>query len=115
MGITELQKHYLLPLPVTITCYYYESQPKIRNITEIEEESDIYSFGMIIWENTKGKKPFYNRSHNHPLILDILEGRRPVITEDTPDFCADLMKKCWDPNPENRPTAEAVYDCLHEY
>ena len=25
------------------------------------------------------------------------------------------MKKCWDHNPENRPTAEEIYKCLEEY
>src|SRR6266511_4021127 len=78
-------------------------------------ESDIYSFGMITWEHTTGKKPFHDRSHNHHLILDILEGKRPEITEDTPKFYADLMWKCWDPMPENRPTAEEIWDCLSRY
>src|SRR5437660_5153847 len=75
-------------------------------------ESDIYSFGMIMWEHTTGKKPFYDRSHNHRLILDILEGERPEITEDTPEFYTDLMKKCCDRKPENRPTAREIYECL---
>jgi len=43
------------------------------------KESDIYSFGMIMWEHTTGKKPFHDRSHNLCLILDILEGKRPKI------------------------------------
>ena len=48
-------------------------------------------------------------------MLDILEGKRPEITEDTPESYADLMKKCWDPNPENRPTAKEIYECLKYY
>src|SRR5207247_8034367 len=35
--------------------------------------------------------------------------------DDTPEFYTKLMKKCWDHNPENRPTAEEIYDCLLEY
>ena len=49
------------------------------------------------------------------LILDILEGKRPEITEDTPEFYADLMKKCWDSNPENRPTTKEIRECLGKY
>src|SRR5205823_1469527 len=79
------------------------------------KESDIYSFGMIMWEHTTGKKPFHGRSHNHYLILDILKGERPKITDDTPEFYAELMKRCWDHNPENRPTAREIYDCFKEY
>src|SRR5437773_12455792 len=70
---------------------------------------------MIMWEFTTGKKPFHDRPHNHCLIMDILKGKRPQITDDTPEFYAELMKKCWDHNPENRPTAEEIKDCFWEY
>ena len=33
-------------------------------------------------------------------------GRSEIITEYTPEFYADLMRKCWDPNPENRSTVD---------
>src|SRR2546429_2070805 len=46
---------------------------------------------------------------------DILKGERPQITDDTPEFYAKLMKKCWDHNPENRPTAREIYDCFWGY
>ncbi len=89
--------------------------PEVLSRKIYTKESDIYSFGMIMWEHTTGKKPFHDRSHDHYLMLDILEGKRPDITEDTPEFYADLMKKCWDPNPENRPTATKIRECLREY
>src|SRR5438270_6073956 len=89
--------------------------PEILSKKPYTKESDIYSFGMIMWEHTTGKKPFHDRPHNHLLISDILNGERPQITDDTPEFYAELMKKCWDHNPENRPTAEEIYDCLREY
>ena len=68
-----------------------------------------------MWKHTTGKKPFYDRTHDQYLMLDILKGERPQITDDTPEFYAELMKKCWDHNPENRPTAEEIHDCLEEY
>src|SRR6185369_14609172 len=43
------------------------------------------------------------------------KGERPQITDDTPEFYAELMKRCWDHNPENRPTAEEINRCLLEY
>ena len=68
-----------------------------------------------MWEFTMGRKPFHDRPHNHHLISDILNGERPQITDDTPEFYTKLMKKCWDHNPENRPTAREIYDCLRKY
>src|SRR5438067_788228 len=70
---------------------------------------------MIMWEFTTGKKPFHDRSHNYCLISDILKGERPQITDDTPELYAELMKRCWDHNPENIPAAEEIRDCLREY
>src|SRR2546421_11721186 len=49
------------------------------------------------------------------MMLDILKGERPQITDDTPEFYTELMKRCWDHNPENRPTAKEIYDRLMEY
>ena len=89
--------------------------PEVLSKKPYTKESDIYSFGMIMWEFTTGKKPFHDRSHNHCLISDILKGERPQITDDTPEFYAELIKRCWDYNPENRPTAEEIRDCLWEY
>src|SRR5947208_5990201 len=89
--------------------------PEVLSGKPYTKKSDIYSLGMIMWELTTGKKPFHDRPHDHHLMLDILKGERPEITEDTPEFYADFMKKCWDPNPENRPTAEKVCNCLREH
>ena len=89
--------------------------PEVLSRKPYTKKSDIYSFGMIMWEYTTGKKPFHDRPHSYCLISDILKGERPQITDDTPEFYAKLMKKCWDHNPENRPTAEEIYKCLEEY
>ena len=89
--------------------------PEVLSRKPYTKESDIYSFGMIMWEFTTGKKPFHDRPHNHLLISDILNGERPQITDDTPKFYSELMKRCWDHNPENRPTAQEMINCLFKY
>src|SRR5947207_14552686 len=89
--------------------------PEVLSKKPYTKESDIYSFGMIMWEFTTGKKPFHDRSHNYILISDILKGERPQITDDTPEFYAELMKRCWDHNPKNRPTVKEIWNGLEEY
>src|SRR3982751_2358896 len=89
--------------------------PEVLSRKPYTKESDIYSFGMIMWEHTTGKKPFHDRPHDHYLMMDILNGIRPQVTDNTPEFYAELMKKCWDHSPENRPTAREIDNCLREY
>src|SRR6266545_2532376 len=87
---------------------YYQKKPYTK-------KSDFYSFGMIMWELTTGKKSFHDRPHDQYLILDILRRERPQITDDTPKFYAELMKRCWNHDPEDRPTAEEILDCFKEH
>lgn len=78
--------------------------------------SDIYSLGMIMWELTTGHKPFHDQQHGPKLILDILDGKRPEITEDTPECWANLMKQCWHPDPSQRPTIDRIFNSkIFEY
>jgi serine/threonine protein kinase len=78
--------------------------PEIFKGSAFSKKSDIYSLGMIMWELTTGCKPFANVEHDHILIYKIIDGVRPRITKDTPQCYADLMKRCWDPDPKKRPT-----------
>ncbi|RGB36074.1 kinase-like domain-containing protein [Rhizophagus diaphanus] len=83
--------------------------PEIFKGSTFSKESDIYSLGMIMWELTTGCKPFANVEHDHRLIYNIIDGVRPEITEDTPDFYSNLMKRCWDSDPKKRPSASEIY------
>ena len=82
--------------------------PEIFKGSAFSKESDVYSFGMIMWEFTTGCKPFADVEHDHNLIYQIIDGRRPEITDDTPECFVNLMKSCWDPDPKKRPSIKKV-------
>ncbi|RGB29223.1 kinase-like domain-containing protein [Rhizophagus diaphanus] len=89
--------------------------PEIFKGSAFSKESDIYSMGMIMWEFTTGCKPFTNFEHDIHLIYKIIDGLRPKITEDTPECYACLMKSCWDPNPQKRPSIVEIYQTFEDW
>ncbi|CAG8752778.1 5882_t:CDS:2 [Cetraspora pellucida] len=67
------------------------------------KKSDIYSLGMIFWKIGADIKPFY----------DIMDGLSPNFIDGIPKEIVDLMKKCWDNDPLERPTAHDIVNELN--
>ena len=65
--------------------------------------SDVYSIGMIMWEISSGQPPFINYENDYDLAMNIINGMRPKIVPGTPSEYKELMKQCWNADPEKRP------------
>ncbi|RHZ57543.1 hypothetical protein Glove_386g22 [Diversispora epigaea] len=74
-----------------------------------------YSYASDMWQLTSGHRPFHDQEHGPKLILDILDGKRPEITEDTPECWSNLIKKCWHPDPSQRPTIQEIYEISRKF
>ncbi|PKY29682.1 kinase-like protein [Rhizophagus irregularis] len=79
------------------------------------QASDIFSLGIIIWVLYSLEEPYNDRCHDANLILDIIRGLRPEIPPQLsiPNYIKELMEKCWDSDPTNRPTAEQIIIMLN--
>ncbi|KAG9285726.1 hypothetical protein G9A89_001614 [Geosiphon pyriformis] len=66
--------------------------------------------GDLIRKLSTGKPPFHDCPYDEILIMAILNSQRPSITSPLiPPSIGKLIKKCWDANPKNCPTAEKVW------
>ncbi|POG73376.1 kinase-like domain-containing protein, partial [Rhizophagus irregularis DAOM 181602=DAOM 197198] len=87
--------------------------PEVLRGKPYTKAADIYSFGIIMWEYTSGIPAFNNRPHDFNLSLDICKGLRPEIFKGTLPVYARLMKRCWDSDPNKRPTADELYQIIY--
>jgi serine/threonine protein kinase len=81
-------------------------EPKLLSDQKFQytKPSDIYSFGVLMWEISSGKVPFEDYDNNALLSIDITKGKRETTTPDTPKEYENLYKNCWKQEPEQRPT-----------
>ena len=75
------------------------------------EASDCYSLGMVIYETISGNLPF----HEDPdlaVFLKVLKGERPSRGAGFTTSLWEKLKQCWAPHPNDRPSVEAILQCL---
>ncbi|KIO28599.1 hypothetical protein M407DRAFT_22183 [Tulasnella calospora MUT 4182] len=81
-------------------------------------KSDIYAMAGVILETLSGKKPHYRARTNGMVILWITTDKmckpedHPRLPENNPLW--PFLRRCWDPEPEARPTAIQVIHELEE-
>ncbi|RIB27359.1 kinase-like domain-containing protein [Gigaspora rosea] len=83
--------------------------PEILNGGQYTTSSDIYSFGIILWEILYGNSISYNQAFGTELQIKICHNKlRPTIIKDSPQCYIDLMQQCWDRDPTKRPSAKKL-------
>ncbi|RIB25814.1 kinase-like domain-containing protein [Gigaspora rosea] len=73
------------------------------------DKTDIYSYGVILWEISSVKKPFCDLKRIQ-IAIKIYNGDRETPVEGTPPEYVDLYKRCWDDEPDSRPKIEEILD-----
>ena len=82
---------------------------------EITERVDVYSMGIILWELLTRKDPFSNHD-DYDIFVDAVcnKGERPPIPEWCPTRLRTLMTRCWDEDPNVRPTFPEIVTALDD-
>ena len=75
---------------------------------------DSWSFGITLWELfSKGMIPYFDKSNSETIETVIAGYRLPKPTE-CPDEIYQLMEKCWNNLPAQRPNFEEILNVLSE-
>ncbi|PKB93562.1 kinase-like protein, partial [Rhizophagus irregularis] len=88
--------------------------PEILMGNDYSKAADIYSFGIIMYEVISGLPPYHDISHYENLAIKICEGLRPRFNNiKVPQLIVQIVKRCLDANPLNRPTSEEIKNILY--
>ena len=86
------------------------SPPEVILLRQFTSKSDVWSYGVCIWEIFElGRVPYGTMSNQESLDY-VLNGGRLA----SPELCTDdalfrMMQQCWQTDPENRPTFKEIY------
>ena len=92
------------------------SAPEILRGLAANAKTDMYAFGIIMWELLTCKPPFEGVRPDLLRDLIVKEGLRPQVpaahTSEFPPAFLDVMQQCWHSDAAMRPTAEHVLQIL---
>jgi len=91
--------------------------PEVLQGEPYTQAADIYSFGIVTYELFANTYPYANLElDDDDLALRVCRGLRPSIDElKIPTLLKNLIKKCWDADPLERPSAEELFRITHDW
>ncbi|KAM6388171.1 tyrosine-protein kinase Fes/Fps isoform 2-T2 [Pluvialis apricaria] len=86
--------------------------PEALNYGRYSSESDVWSFGILLWEAfSLGAVPYANLS-NQQMREAVEQGMRLDPPEQCPEEVYRLMQRCWEYDPRKRPSFSTIHQDL---
>lgn len=83
--------------------------PELFNGEQYTNAVDVYAYGVLLYQLLTLKIPFDGKITTIALGKKICSGERPEIPDTCPPFYAEIIQKCWEQDPQDRPTFEQIY------
>ena len=82
--------------------------PELLEDNLFDEKSDVYSFAIVMWEIWDGGVPWHGLKPVQITRKVVDKRERPPPPEGASDDLVALMQRCWDHEPDARPTFAAI-------
>ncbi|KQJ92138.1 serine/threonine-protein kinase STY46 [Brachypodium distachyon] len=77
--------------------------PEVINHQPYDNKADVFSFAIVLWELIASKIP-YDTMTPLQAAVGVRQGLRPGLPENTHPKLLDLLQRCWETIPSNRPS-----------
>ncbi|KAK9665143.1 hypothetical protein RND81_14G093200 [Saponaria officinalis] len=88
--------------------------PEVLRNERSDEKSDLYSFGVILWELATQKIPWEHLNAMQVIGAVGFMNQRLDIPEDVDPKWALLIESCWNSEPQSRPTFQELLEKLKD-
>ncbi|GIL48846.1 hypothetical protein Vafri_5268 [Volvox africanus] len=102
--LQEDQTHHSTKTVGTVT----HMPPELLRSGKLTLSSDVYSFGIIMWELLTGSVPYRGLMYGEVVERVVVSHRRPEFPGHTPPEYRSLAERCWAADAAARPTFAAV-------
>ncbi|KAL1536126.1 serine/threonine-protein kinase STY13-like [Salvia divinorum] len=86
--------------------------PEVLEGKPYNRKCDVYSFGVCVWEIYCCDLPYPDISFADMTSAVVKQNLRPDIPRCCPSSLANIMKRCWDANPNKRPEMDELVRLL---
>lgn len=86
--------------------------PEVITHARFSSKSDVWSFGILLWELWTGGKTPYPAFTNPQVLDEVLMGYRLDRPKACPPEIFDLMWRCWIANSDDRPSFLVLHESL---
>lgn len=87
--------------------------PESLSSGSFSHRSDVWSFGVTLWELYSGQKPFPNLN-NKQVISEVTSGKHLEPEPNWPDSIKLVLMRCFEFNPSDRPDFSQIYRTLSQ-
>jgi len=89
--------------------------PEVITGKKYTEKADVYAFGIILWEILTRSEPYEDKETMQIVVEVVNDDLRPTIPAQFKDSpLVPLMKDCWHPDPNMRPSFDVIVNRLEQ-
>ncbi|XP_010451039.1 PREDICTED: serine/threonine-protein kinase STY17-like [Camelina sativa] len=87
--------------------------PEVIEHKPYDHRADVFSYAIVLWELLTGELPYAYLTPLQAAVGVVQKGLRPKIPKQTHPKLTELLEKCWQQDPAQRPDFAEIIEMLN--